>query len=300
MTHHRSGTAALSSGFSLIELLVVMAIIGLLVGLLLPAVQNSREAGRRIQCVNNLKQMGLAFQNHHDTLGAFPTGGWDWNTPPTYINGSPATGSPQQAGWGFQILPYLEARNIWVGGQSQTDADRVLVAIGTPSSVFFCPTRRSAQTLAYTDPDYLNGITTNQALCDYAAANLENTGVVKRFDPNRMADVTDGTSNTLLVSEKRLNLARLGQIQHDDDIGYTSGWDQDVIRSTDRAPAPDFRGPDDPEATGDFRFGSSHLGRFNALMTDGSVRAISYTINPRIFQLLGNKADGQVFDASGF
>jgi prepilin-type processing-associated H-X9-DG protein len=280
--------------------LVVIAIIGVLVGLLLPAVQGSREAARRMQCENNLRQLGIAFHRHHDQFGAFPTGGWNWSTPPTYISGVPATGSQQTAGWGFQVLPFIEGTNIWLGGQAQTDPDRILVAIGTPSSVFFCPSRRSPQTLNYSDPEYLNGIDTKQALCDYAAANIEGTGVVKRFDPNRIADVTDGTSNTLLLAEKRLNLTRLGQVQDDDDIGYTSGWDQDTIRSTDSPPAPDFRAPLDSHVTGDHRFGSSHPGRFNALLTDGSVRPISYTINPIIFKLLGNKADGQVFDPSGY
>jgi prepilin-type N-terminal cleavage/methylation domain-containing protein/prepilin-type processing-associated H-X9-DG protein len=300
MVHHRSAKTARNVGFTLIELLVVMAIIGVLVGLLLPAVQASREAARRIQCENNLKQLGIAFQNHHDQLGAFPTGGWKWSTPPTYISGVPATGKQQKAGWGFQVLPYVEGTNIWTGGQAQTDADRVLVAIGTPSSVFFCPSRRSPQTLIYSDPQYLNGIETKQALCDYAASNIEGTGVVKQFDPNRIADVTDGTSNTLLVAEKRLNLTRLGLVQDDDDIGYTSGFDQDTIRSTDNPPAPDFRGAPGSHATGDHRFGSSHPGRFNALLTDGSVRPISYTINPTVFRYLGNKADGQILDQSGY
>ena len=284
-------------GFTLIELLVVITIIGLLIGLLLPAVQASREASRRAQCQNNLKQLGLSFLNHHDQYGAFPTGGWDWSTPPTYINGLPAIGSPQRAGWGFQVLPFLEQSNVWKGGAGQTDQDRVLVAIGTPLSVYFCPTRRPPQTLQYADAEYLNGLTTTQALCDYAASNLEGTGVVQRYDPNRIAAVTDGTSNTLLVAEKRLNLTKLGQVQDDDDIGYTSGWDQDTIRSTDQTPAPDYRGGSGSNATGQFRFGSSHPGGINAVMTDGSVRFIKYTIDPRTFRFLGNKADGMILGA---
>src|SRR5262245_56091327 len=118
--------------FTLVELLVVIAIIGTLVSLLLPAVQATREASRRTQCQNNLKQMWLAFHQHHDTLRFFPTGGWDWITPPTYISGTPSTGRPQQAGWGFQILPYVEQTATWNGGGGATDNDKALFAIAAP------------------------------------------------------------------------------------------------------------------------------------------------------------------------
>src|SRR6266567_6777943 len=112
--------------FTLIELLVVIAIIGVLAALLLPAVQMAREAARRTQCQNNLKQFGLAVQNHHDGLKYLPTGGWDWFEPPTYITGTPAVGENQRSSWAFQILPYLEAQNVWTGGSGATDTDRIL------------------------------------------------------------------------------------------------------------------------------------------------------------------------------
>ena len=279
-------------GFTLIELLVVVAIIGILIALLLPAVQKVREAAARVQCSNNLKQLGLAFHNHHDANQYFPTGGWQWYTPPTYVNGSPAVEAQQQAGWGFQILTYVEADNVWRGGQATDDRGRILVAIGTPNKVFFCPTRRSPQVVSFGAPEYMSGLVAPRALCDYAAANLEGTGVVKQFTPNRIADITDGTSHTLLLGEKRLNLSFLGQPQKDDDIGYTQGWDINTIRSTNEPPAPDFRDPEDED--GSDLFGSSHPGRCNAVFADGSVRTIPYTIDPVIFSRLGNKSDGQV------
>ncbi len=288
------GIAARRGGFTLIELLVVISIMGLLMGMLLPAVQQSREAARRVSCQNNLKQMGLAFLNHHDQQGFFPTGGHEFDKAPTYLNGAPAVGAEQQASWAFQILPYLEGGNIWTGGNALDDRVRKLTAIGTTSTVFFCPTRRSPQTVAYPDAysPPLTGSAVTHALCDYAASNREGTGVVRQFQPNRMADLTDGTSQTLLVGEKRLNLRFLGQPQEDDNEGYTAGWNSDTIRRTGRQPGQDFRG--EVGEDGDSRFGSSHPGAFNAAFADGSVRTISYMIDRALFEHLGNKADGQI------
>jgi prepilin-type N-terminal cleavage/methylation domain-containing protein/prepilin-type processing-associated H-X9-DG protein len=283
--------------FTLIELLVAIAIISILIGLLLPAVQKVREAASRTQCQNNLKQIGLAFHSHHDALQFFPTGGWDWTTPPTYVNGVPAVGAEQQAGWGFQILPYIEQQAVWSGGQATTDFDRALVAMGSPIKTFFCPTRRAPQTVTYNIPGYLGGIDAKHALCDYAASNLDNTGVVRQFRPTRMADIVDGTSNTCMVGDKRLNLARLGQPQADDNEGYTCGWNEDTVRWTSQRPQPDFIG--DPSLYGGKLFGSSHIGRFNMAFADGSVRSISYSISQATFKALGDVADGQVIDLDG-
>jgi prepilin-type N-terminal cleavage/methylation domain-containing protein/prepilin-type processing-associated H-X9-DG protein len=283
-------------GFTLIELLVVIAVIGTLMGLLLPAVQKVREAANRISCRNNLKQMGLAFHMHHDTLGSFPTGGWIAYLPPNYNQGAPATGQYQQAGWAFQILPFIEADNTWKGGQATTDPGRALVAIGATNKLFFCPSRRLPQTVTYRDnyvPPLSGGLVTH-ALCDYAASNKDGTGVVQQIYPNLISDITDGTSNTLMVGEKRLNLRYLGTKQQDDNQGYTAGFNFDTIRKTTRPPAPDYNAQ---LGDGAGLFGSSHPAGFNAVFADGSVHTIPYSIDRIVFQNLGNKSDGQVISS---
>lgn len=275
-------------GFTLIELLVVMATIGILLALLLPAVQQLREAARRAQCRNHLKQIALAFHNHHDNLLYFPSGGWYWWTPPNYVNGSPAVGALQQGGWGFQILPYIEAEAVWRSG--------AVAAIATPNPLFFCPSRRYPQSITYFD-EYtppLTGGDVTHALCDYAGSNLDGTGVLTRFTPTRIAAITDGTSNTLLILEKRMNMAETGQHQSDDNEGYTAGWDEDTLRVVSLAPALDFHGRD----SGPMVFGSAHPGAFNASFADGAVRSISYSIDLTVFQRLGDKSDGQSIESS--
>ena len=112
----------------------------------------------------------------------------------------------------------------------------------------------------------------------------------------RITDITDGTSTTLMVGEKRLNLSELGQDQSDDNDGYAAGWSSDTIRATDKAPAPDhYMG-----GSGHKRFGSSHPGRFNVVFADGSVGRITYSIDPKVFEFLGHKSDGRAIGATDF
>ncbi len=292
-------------GFTLVELLVVIAIIGILVALLLPAVQSAREAGRRVTCVNHLKQLSLAFHNHHDTHRLLPSaGGPDWTYHMTIKNGTPAIAPDQHGGWGYQVLPFIEAQNVWMGGPATTDIERSIHAISTPNATFFCPSRRKPEVVPAADwyhhlPDGSggnSGKTHGHAKNDYAAASHDSDsahptglGAVTVMVPQRFNDLLDGTSHIMLLGEKRMNIRLLGRMQANDNEGYTCGWNHDIMRYTNRSPRPDFSHPSDP---GDDRFGSSHPVGMVISLCDASVRFLPYNIDAALFARLGNRDDG--------
>jgi prepilin-type N-terminal cleavage/methylation domain-containing protein/prepilin-type processing-associated H-X9-DG protein len=298
--------------FTLIELLVVIAIIAVLIALLVPAVQKVREAAARISCKNHLKNIGLAFHNHHDQKGFFPTGGWYPWAPITYINGIPADPPQQGAGWGVQILPYIEQDNLW---RTQIPANMQSKTI----KLYFCPGRRSDV--------YRQDL--NRGLMDYASSTPGNTddpsgnlgawtwdffwygqvwtipagvrynGVVQRTNnpavpperKTRMADIYDGTSFTMMVGEKRLKPSEYFSGDWYDDAGWSDGWDPDVVRYTAFAPGRD---DDKQDWWGyGYQFGSPHPNGFNAVFADGSVRSIPYNIDVGVFNCLGDRRDGR-------
>jgi prepilin-type N-terminal cleavage/methylation domain-containing protein len=281
--------------FTLVELLVVIAIIGILVALLLPAIQAARESARRTQCSNHLKQIGLGFQNHHDTYRFFPTAGHSWPNAPDIEGELPMNAPKQRAGWAYQILPFIEQDIVWRGsGGATLDAMQINI-IGAKISTYFCPARRPPQAIS-ANSWYGPSGNYPHAMIDYAGSNLTNNGVVVQTNANQTwangapistATITDGTSNTLMVGEKRLNYMVLGSIQGDDNEGYTSGFDHDVMRSTDREPRPDPNTGD-----GEQRFGSLHPAGFNTVFADGAVRFLTWTIDLTMFHRMGQRSDG--------
>lgn len=206
------------AGFTLIELLVVVAIIGVLVGLLLPAVQQAREAARRSACTNNLKQIGLALANFYDVNKRFPPGAAD-NQPPF----GTATTSQRGATWMVYIMAQLEMNDIasqWQWDKQPWEKPRYLVGdkASPPSPqfpAFRCPTSSFENNVSAGTPyamiadyvgiagtvDNFGGNGSTGAVAGRSGSPIGNNGVLGYKTQVRYRDITDGTSKTLVVSE---------------------------------------------------------------------------------------------------
>ena len=282
----RLGGRRARSGFTLVELLVVITIIGILIALLLPAVQAAREAARRMQCSNHLKQMALAFHNYHVTFGVLPDGGKD-KPGSDLCNG--CCDANNRGDWNFlyQIMPFIEQDNLY-----QEPSDTTIYR--TPIAVYYCPTRRRAK--RYPDD---NGT----ARADYAGCRGDrqvpaNGAVVRRVCDAAVdfAAIRDGTSNTLLLGEKQTNPYYFGRSGGDNEPYVNAGssvGDSDHLRTAQYPPASDSEHRAEPPVFWSTRFGSSHPGMFNGALADGSVRTISLSIDEETFRRLCVRNDGQ-------
>ncbi len=321
-------------GFTLVELLVVIAIIGILIALLLPAVQAAREAARRTQCKNNLKQIGLAMHNFHSARKGIP---------PCNLTGSGHTT------WHTLILPYAEGGSIYalfdiektIYVQPNFDVTKNQV------SFFYCPSSR-VPALSIDEPAGTGIGTVTGALTDYAM----NVGSVRTvwFEPDKalgvthptntnpatigiyvgsgysalyknwkcpkkFKDISDGLSKTLMVGEKQIDQNHEGSQKYGDGMFYNADAFPTVVRLAGRAPGSTYvfplaSSPTDPVApafdgTGPFWydgvFGSRHSGATcGFVLADGSVQRLQPTINIDILSYLAQTQDGNSIPAGAY
>jgi len=293
------------SAFTLVELLVVIAIIGILIALLLPAVQAAREAARRMQCANNLKQIGLALHEYHEALGAFPAG---TNISPNAYDAS--------LGWQVRILPFIEQGNVHEvinpdfapGGESDEPGKQWL-------PVYVCPSDGDpiddwANDGVYKGTNYIGitgaGVVSRQDLEDGHCGDYYTDGALYPDSGTRIADIRDGTSNTAIVGER---------VYHTRGWLWGDWWGGSPTTKVCSYAAKNIRWPlnSDPDSVGyyvfdsqaptgaprtllfnDLMFGSNHPGGALFVHADGSVHFHSDSIDFTTYQRLAMIADNEV------
>ena len=293
-------------GFTLVELLVVIAIMGVLIALLLPAVQSARETGRRMTCLNNLKQWGLALNAYHNDNGSFPVGNVE---PPDFWSGNVTGGW-----WGFQarLLPYVEATNVYKlcePGYTYSgdcfDYMGSLPANNNPAVMILpcdkCPDDKRA------GESMLSG--SNWACGNYLGVDgslpwvrpppgaplpspMPTDGILvhsKYNIPVRLAQVTDGAAHTLAMGERGIS---------DEDYGWPycgagnladSNGDGDNLLSTQQGLSVGL-----PDGYSDYHFWSYHPNLCQFICVDGSGHVLSYDIDLLTFQALSTRAGGEI------
>jgi prepilin-type N-terminal cleavage/methylation domain-containing protein/prepilin-type processing-associated H-X9-DG protein len=301
-------------GFTLIELLVVIAIIAVLIGLLLPAVQKVRASAARMQCTNNLKQLGLAYHNYANLYGnAFP---------PAML-----TDPTKTVGWGIFLLPFIEQDNLYKRynfaapfffSNPAFGIDNQSVA-NTPLALFICPSvppRSGPYTYTFNFPpfpsftwqaypsDYTPLAGVSQFLAGYLGLPTDGlAGALQQDKPTPIASLRDGTSNTILLAEiaGKNELYRAGTDTGTPLSGFfggEGGW-ADATSSGSSLWGSSADGTVAPGACGvncsnDYGLYSFHSGSANILLADGSARGVSATIDIRILCALVTRQGGEV------
>ena len=307
--------------FTLVELLVVIAIIGILVGLLLPAVQAAREAARRMQCSNNLKQLSLACHNYESTFRSFPAGGIVSYTPAARAALTPTnfctTGSDRtQAPWTVLLLPFVEDSNLYQRFDfTKTFTGSSNIAGQVPNSDLFklnlpkfqCPSDPNSQSTV-NNSNYLGvqgggpatGVGSAPCSTQLAQRVFFQNGVIYINSRTRIADITDGTTNVFLIGESRY--MPTPNMRND---GFHAGWASSVKADNAFAVPLTFAAAVlqinaqktcAPGVADCFNFvsrlfGSQHTGGCNFGMSDGSVHFVSQNIDINLYRQMAVRND---------
>jgi len=317
-------------GFTLVELLVVITIIGILIALLMPAVQGARESARRAVCSNNLKQLGLASLQHVEKRGIFPTGGWGW-----HWVGDPDRGFDrrQTGGWVYNILPYLQQTAVYELPRDddphklttkQKNGAREMTL--TPLTLMNCPSRR--RSVLYAKP--VNGrfiafnATKNTkpnntaARGDYAANSGSQSrdeyfrgpkSLAKGDNPNYGGWHNPANSNGISFERSEIRMAHvldgttrtimLGEKYLNPDQYFSGRCPADNENMYTGFNNDNFRSTkasrpilqDTPGYTSTYRFGSAHPVGTHFVFCDGSVHRLNYAMDSKVYSQLGNRKD---------
>ena len=303
---------------------MVIAIIAVLIALLLPAVQQAREAARRSQCKNNLKQIGLGFHNYHDTHRVFPPASID--NDPTGNSPIASTSNINSLGWGTMILPFLDQSPLYnqIGTQTSSYTRNWMdpAGTGTASTTNAISSARTVLQAFICPSDPMGGINTDKnsfgksnylvSAATLAPGDTQKTGLIYTNSDRRFRDVTDGTSNTLLVTEKStVNEATTSTNCQGTPCTYSGGlwigprtatsvasWHTGVYgydvenvgggSSTYQIAASSATWGDDWIAS------SAHVGGMQVLMGDGSVRFLSLNISLTTYRNIVTPNGGEV------
>jgi prepilin-type N-terminal cleavage/methylation domain-containing protein len=307
------------TGFTLVELLVVIAVIGILVALLLPAVQAAREAARQAQCRNNLKQIALTFHNFEASRRFFPGHGGEKEPRGVDFGAARKARFPvvkPTGNWLLQSLNYMEdgliADDLMAAAQSPTATQEQKIAVTVPVPILYCPTRRAP--IAYplikneqvkfgplgarTDYAINGGSSTAAGSNDKNAADfnfeLEHDGVWSIGRRTALKHIVDGSSNTYLVGEKAMDTDHYTTGEDVGDLAPIAGLDDNFgaansyVRFASRPGSRDVA--DDCHAC--HAFGSAHPTNWNVSMADGSVRSHGYDMDVVLHRMLAS-IDGQ-------
>jgi len=321
-------------GFTLIELLVVIAIIAVLIALLLPAVQAAREAARRMQCVNNLKQLGIAMHNYHDALGSFPIGLMGFRSPKAVANGNKypdgsLAGNVRRT-WAWMILPYIEQGTMYntinfsLPFNNHVHDTAVRIIPGT----FLCPSdpnmgfvdvgsfpvRKVNYMANWGNTHYYQSTQTNP----FSGPLIPGESVPFLGAPFAIDDafgiptITDGTSNTLLLGEIKVGIPNgtkqdhRGDVFNDDFNGCMfNGYTPPNASFTDYASGgcqyPNATNPPCVSKTPTFNAARSyHSGGVNALLCDGSVKFFKDSISVPIWRGLSSSRGAEILSSDSF